>query len=343
MDFLIILDPTRCFIQSLFLFLGLTLAEFVDFVKAFKERMLIDLFLAGYVTKAQGERVLNSLKKLKYEPIDVDQQPISRCLRLPRGERVIRVNSQNPSVHTSVVINSYQFGMLTVAEEEVVNFLSQTMSEAAFNQLRTEEQLGYYVDISADVTFEVSSIVIELVTQPKNFTTEYCNECIDNFLLDFFTNNLADEKAFQSFSLAKPKVELPFSLIQRLFASYLLPNPFTYRKLSIQVVGAVPDTPSPLELTNIENIDDTSQKIPQFTPKNQVRRIQSVGAQTTIDKVRAAKKSMQMRGDSFSTDGDKNNRQSERKDIKVKVVTDLAKFKRTLMDNSFDSKRLIQN
>ncbi|ODM95498.1 Nardilysin [Orchesella cincta] len=330
----------------------LEFSDFVDFVKSFKERMLIDVFLSGYVTKAQGQHVVNALTKLTYLPMEFEEQPTSRCFRLPLGERVIRVNSQNSSVHTSVVINCYQFGILTAAEEEALNFLSQTMSESAFYQLRTEQQLGYYVSIFVDVTYDVSSIVVELVTQPKNFSTEYCNECIDTFLIDFYNTNLADEKCFQTFSLAKPKLELPFSLIQTLFKSYLLPNATTYRKLSIQVVGTITDATDPLPLTNVENIDNSTQRKSSNKTKDQdetdsfkVRRKQSVGVQTTIDQVKAAKKSMQMRN-SFGNSDNSRNANTYSAGIRVKVVSDLAKFKQTMMHYpklKSDNKKLPKN
>lgn len=120
----------------LFIGIGMTFANFISFVKSFKSKMYIQAHLYGYVTKAHGQTVINALSKLEYSPIEIRQYLLYRCLRLPLGERIIKVNSQNPNVHTSVVINCYQFGVLSDTEEEAVNFFAKTMSDAAFYQLR---------------------------------------------------------------------------------------------------------------------------------------------------------------------------------------------------------------
>ncbi|CAL8072019.1 unnamed protein product [Orchesella dallaii] len=295
-------------------------------------KMYIQGHLYGYVTKSHGEKVVNALTKLNYSPIDIRQYVVFRCLRLPLGERVVKINTLNPNIHTSVLINSYQFGQLTLAEETAMRFFTQTMSDAAFYQLRTEQQLGYIIIIYAEVTFGVSSIIVELVTQPKNFTTEYCNECIDKFLMDFFVTNLINQEAFEEFSLGKPKLDLPFPVIQNLFASNLLPNLFTYRKLSIQVVGTIDSTSS--HTKNLGKPKDATQIIPPAresrmdeTSSSKVYRSQSLGARTTIDRVRAAKKSMKIKDDSVLTSGAIHKSSG----ITTKVIDDLAKFKSSLM------------
>ncbi len=114
----------------------MTFPNFLSFVKSFKSKMYIQAHLYGYVTKANGQSLINALSQLEYSTIDTRQYLLYRCLRLPLGERIIKVNSQNPNVHTSVVINCYQFGTLSDPEEEAVNFFAKTMSDAAFYQLR---------------------------------------------------------------------------------------------------------------------------------------------------------------------------------------------------------------
>ena len=58
------------------------------------------------------------------------------------------------------------------------------MEEPLFNQLRTQEQLGYSVFCLLRDTFGVLGYSITVCTQANKFTTEYVDERIENFLKD---------------------------------------------------------------------------------------------------------------------------------------------------------------
>lgn len=303
--------------------------------------MYIQCHLYGYVTKVHGKRVVSAIKAIKYEAIALRQYLTTRCIKLPLGERIVKLRSQNPNIHTSVIINSYQFGILSEAEEEVVDFFAKTMSDAAFYQLRTEQQLGYIIIIYPEITYKVSSIIVELVTQPKNFTTDYCNQRIDEFLASFFEKNLSTQELFTEFCLGKPKLDLSYNLIRNLFMAFLLPNPVTYRKLSIQIVGDVEDaiTQEKAEAGYQKTAPQQERKEEEQSPQKPKHEslpmppVKATAAPSIIAQVRAA------RAASLGEKIKETKKKADSSAFVSKPIEDLAKFKRSLTFFSKDPKQ----
>lgn len=117
--------------------------------------------------------------------------------------------------------------------------------------IRTLQQLGYIVSLYHDELFCVTSLILELVTQPKNFSTDYCNKRMDQFVADFYHKHLSNNKQFSTFMKDKPKEDVDFKRTQELYQQFLLPNAATYRKLSVQVVGTMVDPYDPTQKTQI--------------------------------------------------------------------------------------------
>lgn len=82
------------------------------------------------------------------------------------------------------------------------------MEEPLFNQLRTQEHLGYNVYCLFNDTFGVYGYSINVCTQANKFTTEHVDERIEKFIQDF-KNTLnemkEDEYDFVKESLVKLK------------------------------------------------------------------------------------------------------------------------------------------
>lgn len=171
--------------------------------------------------------------------------------------------------------------------------------------------------------------MVELVTQPKNFSTDYCNECIDKFLHNFFVENLSSSECFLEFSLGKPRLDLSFHSLKNLFVSHLLPNPNSYRKLSIQVVGDVQESSSTAKSTEKSGqATPTYQKVHHHTEGEQEHtrapEAHDMAGRTSIEHVRAAKKVLQM----MVYEKEKKKRASEEEEIPRQVVKDVSKFKK---------------
>ncbi len=168
------------------------------------------------------------------------------------------------------------------------------------------------------------------MTQPKNFSTDYCNECIDKFLASFFHENLSNAESFLEFSLGKPRLDLPFGSLKNLFVSHLLPNQHGYRKLSIQVVGDIQEAPNTAKNTEKPGqVQPTYQKVHHHAegePDHQRSpEAHDMAGRTSIDHVRAAKKVLQM----MMYEKEKKRQASGvEEEIPRQVVKDVAKFKR---------------
>ncbi|OXA58409.1 Nardilysin [Folsomia candida] len=211
----------------------------LDFIKAFKRKMYIAGFLHGFITIEQAFYVVQTVShfmKMYPKPVSPREIRSIRCPQLPIGENIVKIKSKNVRTHTSVVINGYQFGPLNESDDKIINFLAKCMSDASYHQLRTLEQLGYIVLVYHDDIFDVTSLFIEVVTQPKNFSTDYCNKRMDKFIQEFYNCYLTDESKFTEFMIGKPQVSFDFFRVQELYQRFLLPNEEFYRKLSVQVV-----------------------------------------------------------------------------------------------------------
>jgi nardilysin len=82
------------------------------------------------------------------------------------------------------------------------------MEEPLFNQLRTQEQLGYDVSCLLRDTYGVVGYSITVCTQANKFTTEYVDERIEafiQFLINFLKTKTPDEYKFVKNSLIKSK------------------------------------------------------------------------------------------------------------------------------------------
>lgn len=112
---------------------------FLDFVKAFKQRIYIAGHLHGFITIEQAFSVVQSVSYFMTaypKPVNPKEIQALRCPQLPIGESIVKIKSKNVRTHTSVVINGYQFGLLDEEDDNIVNFLAKCMSDNAYNQLR---------------------------------------------------------------------------------------------------------------------------------------------------------------------------------------------------------------
>jgi len=140
-----------------------TLADFRAHVRSFSGRQMATVFVHGNATAAEAKTISDSvLNTLRIKPLPLSQCPRQRCVQLePNTDYIYRTHcsQSNPNEKNSAICNYYSIGQEPCAgalspaassssqlrDEVMLSLLAHIMSEPAFDQLRTKEQLGYIV------------------------------------------------------------------------------------------------------------------------------------------------------------------------------------------------------
>ena len=160
------------------------------------------------MTMDQVKGVDNMLRtKLQCSPLPTDAVTDIRCNGLPEGSWTIRVDSVDRGDANTMVTNYYQGGPGTIREHAVLETIVLLMEEPVFDTLRTQEQLGYAVNMTLRNTYGVLGLSVTVNTQATKFTAEHVEQRIENFFSDFLSEHLTEEAVTEAINaLIKLKV-----------------------------------------------------------------------------------------------------------------------------------------
>jgi insulysin len=176
---------------------GMTLAEVFSFAKVFWKYCRLDGLIHGNVSP-QHAYDITSMVWSKTHPL----QPKSMDAVITRGvlgKRIVQLSNGNESSPTSYLYrfpefnesntNScveivYQMGVLDMTTNAMLAFINHIVREPAFNQLRTEEQLGYIVHTSVKTSGDNIKGLLFLI-QSDSFDPIHVESRIETFLANF--------------------------------------------------------------------------------------------------------------------------------------------------------------
>ncbi|KAK3870248.1 hypothetical protein Pcinc_024512 [Petrolisthes cinctipes] len=217
--------------------------------------------------------------------------PELHTLEMLGGAWVVQAEGVNPADTNSSVINYYQHREGDLATEILLEFIQMVMDEPVFNFLRTKEQLGYHVFCTNHNTYGILGLSVTVNTQANKFSVSHVDKKIEAFLENFRNTmaNMKDEELMELketltsmkqtidltlkeevernwseithgeyvFNRLKRQIELVKDITREGAVTCLRTiternnNP-TYRKLSVQVVGAAnTDNQSPPTLEHL--------------------------------------------------------------------------------------------
>jgi len=266
---------------------NITLEQVTEFAEQFFSKVYIQGLVQGNMTVDQVKEVDSMLRtKLRCSPLPTDVVTDIRCNELPAGAWTVRVDSLDRGDANTLVTNYYQSGPGTIREHAVMEAIVLLMEEPVFDTLRTQEQLGYAVNMTLRNTYGVFGLSVTVNTQATKFTAEHVEKRIENFFSEFQAEHLTEEAVAEAVSsLVKMKLradvtleeetgrnwqeimskEYVFNRSEREVAflkeigleevkSALVPLLST-RKLSVQVIGS--DNPDPAQETITTDTKDT--------------------------------------------------------------------------------------
>jgi insulysin len=121
-----------------------TLEDLLHFSSRILRRMNVELLVHGNVTGADA-LIISKLLLERWAPQPPLQLPVQRVVNLESPCSLYKFRGWSEDDTNSCVANVYQIGPVSVRDNAILSVVQHLLREPAFNQLRTEEQLGYIV------------------------------------------------------------------------------------------------------------------------------------------------------------------------------------------------------
>ncbi|XP_063992103.1 nardilysin-like [Diachasmimorpha longicaudata] len=178
-----------------------TFEQFRHFVRDFNRQIYVQSLVQGNIRRDEVIQIVTKFFDiLGCQPLLPNTLPHNRVNVLPRGEsHCCRVRNFNETDANSVVTNYYQSDLFSTRLAVIIELVMMIMEEPLFNQLRTQEQLGYNVFSILRNTSGVFGYSVTVHTQADKFSVEHIDDRIEEFLKQFNeTLKKSTEKDFEA-------------------------------------------------------------------------------------------------------------------------------------------------
>jgi insulysin len=161
-----------------------TKEDLVRFNERLVSRMQLEVLVHGNVTAEETKKWVQILTD-EWKPKPAFSLPQLRVTQLDQGtDYVYRLVGMNDQDSNSCVSALFQVGAVDVRTNAAISVLHHLLREPAFNQLRTEEQLGYIVHSSVKTSGDNIKGIMILI-QSDSFDPLHLDERIEVFLQGF--------------------------------------------------------------------------------------------------------------------------------------------------------------
>ncbi|KAF4521421.1 hypothetical protein B566_EDAN010578 [Ephemera danica] len=123
----------------------ITLEQLKEFARSLRSRLYIKALMQGNLSRDLAISIMKEVQtQLNYKPLLPNTWPQLRLGQVEVGSRVCRVASFNNESSNSTVTHYFYCGFNKIQDASIHPIMTM-MNEAAFDQLRTKEQLAYVV------------------------------------------------------------------------------------------------------------------------------------------------------------------------------------------------------
>ena len=181
----------------------ITLDDFISFSKRLLESFKLELLVHGNVLMDEAQQLADIILD-GIQPQQPTSLPSKQVLQLDQGkDYLFRIDGFNPQNTNSCVHNIYLSGPMVLESSARIAVVHHLLQEPAFNQLRTEQQLGYVVFTSVHTTGHDQLKGVSMLIQSDSHTPDDVQDRMESFVQDYITNTLpamaddefADQKA----------------------------------------------------------------------------------------------------------------------------------------------------
>ena len=167
---------------------NITSEEVLQASKNFFKHCNVEALVHGNVTaqhaKEMGEMVLKKVKGETFDEGITYSSVERRVVDLPTGTCLYRFPEYNDANTNSCLEIILQMGPMTLEDNATLAFLHHLIKEPAFNQLRTEEQLGYIVHTSVKTSGNDIKGLLFLI-QSDSFDPIHVESRVEEFIANF--------------------------------------------------------------------------------------------------------------------------------------------------------------
>ena len=179
---------------------SITMEDVVHFSKRLLSSFYLEILVHGNVS-IQGAKDISSIlvDGLNPSPPPMSLIPALRIVELQNGETCVhRMKEPNEGNTNSCIEFLLQIGPLNLKDVSILALVHQLLKEPAFNELRTNEQLGYIVHTTIKTNGDDVKGLLFLI-QSDSFDPIYMDERIEAFLVRLRSKIMEmTEEEFQS-------------------------------------------------------------------------------------------------------------------------------------------------
>ncbi|EDV96470.1 GH16264 [Drosophila grimshawi] len=158
----------------------------VDDVQSFKDnfhkKMYVQCLIQGNFTEQEARDVMQKVHDI-YHSAKVEnlQEQHNRLVQLPLGQHYLRVRTLNEDDPNTIVSNYYQLGPCSIRMECLMDLVDQIVEEPFFNQLRTQEQLGYSLAVYQRIGYGILAYILNINTQENKHRADHVEARLEAF------------------------------------------------------------------------------------------------------------------------------------------------------------------
>lgn len=120
---------------------------FLEMKQQWLNNVRIEWLVAGHITDKDALQIVNDCERsFKFRKITADEIPEQRLIKLPTNYvaeyEELNEDPENPN---SAIFTLFQHNLKTQEDQAANSIVFQLLKEPFFNQLRTQQQLGYIV------------------------------------------------------------------------------------------------------------------------------------------------------------------------------------------------------
>lgn len=267
----------------------LTTSDLKAFSKRFLRRFFVEILVHGNSSPSEAQTIATTIVDgLASQVPFASTLPTSRVIQLKdRVEYVHRFAGYNPNNPNSVLQTLFQIGVTDLKNNSILSLLAHLIQEPAFDELRTQEQLGYIVHTSVKTNGPNIKSLMFLI-QSDSHEPQHLNDRVEAFISRFRerlvamsdkeyksnasavieeflekNKNLAEESSkywnvinnksylFRRFQLLAAEIEkLSKTQLLQFFDRYIAKDGAQRKKINVQVFGS-----SHLERMSEETVD----------------------------------------------------------------------------------------
>eukprot|EP00042_Codosiga_hollandica_P042216 m.384629 g.384629 ORF g.384629 m.384629 type:complete len:456 (+) comp56274_c1_seq6:1992-3359(+) len=226
--------------------------EFLDYAARLFEDGFVEMLVHGNLTEKDAIILFNkTISMLGIRPLPRGLLRQDDVRVVPIGAQVICEPNRNDDDPNTVVETYFQYEPFDDQTSVILDVLDQLIDEPLFQQLRTEQQLGYQVYCSNRNTFGRLGHLVFVVSQANKFSASTIDVRIEEFLRGFSATleSMQDEEFAQNVMALKAARQKPHSNLSEETSKYwkeIVDRTFQFDRLQREV--AILDTLSRLQV-----------------------------------------------------------------------------------------------